>query len=461
MSTDGRLTDLLACPRCDKTPLSTRDEQYYCSACKIAFPLVGGIPWLFADVDASLGEWRNRLHFELQSLAHEAQRLDGELKSNKLSALTKKRLQDQKDATDSHRNSLRQVLAPIDIQSMSASYESYLALRTRLPADQGLHTYYANVHRDWCWGDEENKASLAQIQKVASDSHGGQSLGDTLVLGAGASRLPYDIHMQMDTSCTIAVDFNPLLLLIAKSVMQGEKPQFYEFPIAPKSIEDFAVLRELSAPEVVRENFHLVLGDVLRPSFAAGQFDTVVTPWLIDIISEEFSVFSRRINSLLKAGGRWINFGSLAFDSPHRAERYSREEALEIVEQSGFATPCTHEETIPYMCSPASRHGRQESVFTFAATKTDSIKAPARHKALPDWIVTGKEPVPLLESFRTQAMTTQIYMFIMSMIDGKRTIKDMAKVMEQQKLMSQQEAEPAIRNFLTKMYDDSERQSNL
>jgi hypothetical protein len=113
------------------------------------------------------------------------------------------------------------------------------------------------------------------------------------------------------------------------------------------------------------------------------------------------------------------------------------------------------------MCSPASRHGRQESVFTFAATKTDSMKALTRHKALPDWIVTSKEPVPLLESFRTQAMTTQIYMFIMSMIDGKRTIKDMAKVMEQQKLMSRQDAEPAIRNFLTKMYDDSERQSKF
>jgi len=461
MSTDSRLTDLTACPRCDKTPLSIRDDGYYCAACKIDFPLVGGIPWLFADTDASLGEWRNRLHFELQSLAHEIQRLDQELKSNELSGLTKKRLQHQRNATDSHRNSLRQILAPIDIQSVSATYESYLALRTRLPADQGLQTYYANVHRDWCWGQVENEASLAQIQKVVSVSEGGPALGNTLVLGAGASRLPYDIHMQMETACTIAVDFNPLLMLIAQSVMQGDQPQFHEFPIAPRSIDDFAILRQLSAPENVRENFHLVLGDVLRPSFAAGQFDTVVTPWLIDIISEEFPVFSKRINALLKPGGRWINFGSLAFDSPIRARRYSREETLEQVENSGFATPITHEETIPYMCSPASRHGRQETVFTFAATKTDNVKAPARHKALPDWIVTGKEPVPLLESFRTQAMTTQIYTFIMSLIDGKRTIKDMAKVMEQQQLMTQKEAEAAIRTFLTKMFDDARRQSKF
>jgi hypothetical protein len=66
--------------------------------------------------------------------------------------------------------------------------------------------------------------------------------------------------------------------------------------------------------------------------------------------------------------------------------------------------------------------------------------------------------VPLTQSFRTQAMTTQIYAFIMSLIDGKRSIEDMAKILEQQKLMTRQEAVPAIRSFLTRMYDDSQRQ---
>ncbi|MBT8085671.1 MAG: hypothetical protein KJN72_10630, partial [Woeseia sp.] len=96
-------------------------------------------------------------------------------------------------------------------------------------------------------------------------------------------------------------------------------------------------------------------------------------------------------------------------------------------------------------------------VFTFAAYKKKALKPPPRHKALPDWLVTGKEPVPLLPSFRTQALSTQIYSFIMSLIDGKRTIDDMAKLLEQQKLMSHREAVPAIRQFLTKMFEDSQR----
>ena len=50
MATD--LTDLLACPRCDKTPLAFADGVYSCGACKIDFPSIDGIPWLFAEPQA-------------------------------------------------------------------------------------------------------------------------------------------------------------------------------------------------------------------------------------------------------------------------------------------------------------------------------------------------------------------------------------------------------------------------
>ncbi len=45
----------------------------------------------------------------------------------------------------------------------------------------------------------------------------------------------------------------------------------------------------------------------------------------------------------------------------------------------------------------------------------------------------------------------------MSLIDGKRTIEDMATLMEEQQLMTKSEAVPAIRRFLTKMYDDAQK----
>jgi uncharacterized protein YbaR (Trm112 family) len=448
----------LACPRCDKTPLKEANGVYHCDACKIDFPSIDGIPWMFADPEATLGEWRGRLQFSLQQLSHEALRLEAELKQEDLRPLAKRRIERYKKATESHRRSLQKLLQPVDVQSMQGNYESYLALRTRLPADQALNTYYANVHRDWAWGDEENNASLNQIRAVVQES---AELGKVLVIGAGASRLAYDLHMQMDCTATIAMDFTPLLLLIAKAVTRGDTLKMYEFPIAPKSLEDDAVLRSLGAPEVVREEFHFVLGDALRPPFAPGSFDTVVTPWLIDIVTEDLPVLAARINGLLRNDGRWINFGSLAFAHHERARRYSPEETKAIVAESGFSDPYVSEATIPYMCSPASRQGRQEKVFTFSAYKERDADQPPRHRALPNWIVTGKDPVPLTPSFRSQAMTTQIYSFIMSLIDGKRSLKDMAVVLENQKLMTREEAEPAIRSFLTKMYDDSQKQSGF
>ncbi len=460
MTDVASLDELLACPRCDRTPLARDGSAYSCGGCRTAFPSVGGLPWLFAEPDASRGEWQNRLRFSLQRLAHDARRLRAELRKDGLAEPTKRRLELKLAATDEHRQALQELLAPLDLQALAASYESHLALRTRLPADQGLNTYYANVHRDWCWGERENEASLEQLRRGLASS-GDRTTGDTLVLGAGACRLAYDLHGEPGAARTVALDFNPLLLLIARDVVRGESLALWEFPLAPRTLEDVAVKRTLRAPAPAREDFHLVLGDVLRAPFAAGAFDTVVTPWLIDIVSEDFPVFAARINRLLKPGGRWLNFGSLAFDHPEQRRCYSSEEVLSMAGEAGFATPAAQEADIPYMSSPASRNARVETVFTFCARKEADVKAPPRHRALPDWIVTGREAVPLLPSFRSQAVSTQIYSFVMSLIDGRRSIEDMAKLMEKQKLMTRSEAVPAIRRFLTKMYDDSQRQAGF
>ena len=452
------LTELLACPRCDKAPLQSTDTALHCNACKIDFPIVEGMPWMFSEPLSAMGEWRGRLQFALKQLSQEIVNLDKELTNDDLSALARRRVERYKKAVKSHKRNMQKLLQPIEMQSLQGNYESYLALRTRMPTDQGLNTYYPNIHRDWSWGEEENAASLKQIRAVLHDH---AELGRVLVLGAGAGRLAYDIHTELDCELTVAMDFNPLLMLVAKAVTAGKELRLYEFPIAPLSLEDDAILRKLTAPTALSENFHLVLGDALRAPFPDGTFDTVVTPWLIDIINEDLPVLSARINGLLKDDGRWVNFGSLAFASPDRARRYSPEETKEIVAESGFSSPYVSQATIPYMSSPASRHGRQERVFTFSAYKERAVEKPERHKSLPDWIVSGNEPVPLNSSFRQQAMTTQIYSFIMSLIDGKRSIKDMSVVLESQKLMTKEEAVPAIRSFMTKMYDDSTRQSRF
>ncbi len=161
------LRALLACPRCDG-PLTAAAATWRCAGCDVDFPQVAGIAWLFAEPNAALGEWRGRLHFSLQRLERERQQLAAALASAALRPATRARLESLERATGDHGARLRALLAPLEIEQHAASYETYLALRTRLPADQGLTTYYANIHRDWCWGDAENEASFDDARRAAA-----------------------------------------------------------------------------------------------------------------------------------------------------------------------------------------------------------------------------------------------------------------------------------------------------
>jgi len=452
MSTVDDLRDLIACPRCDR-PLESAGAAWRCAGCRVDFEPVGDIPWLFAEPNAALGEWRGRLHFALQRLERERVDLATALAAPELRTATRARIDTLQRATADQAARLKKLLAPLEIQRHSAPIEAHLALRTRLPPDQGLTTYYPNIHRDWCWGDAENDVSFELLARALGDAPPKR----VLVLGSGAGRLAYDFHQRTNATVTVALDFNPLLSLIAKRVSAGERLELYEFPLAPRDPLEHAILRTLTAPAPARAGLHYVLGDVLRPPFRHAAFDTVVTPWLVDILPDRFDVLCSRVNTLLADGGRWLNFGSLSFHHADATARYGIDECVAALAESGFGAVTADEREIPYLSSPASRHSRRERVVSWSAAKQRDVKKVPRYQALPEWLVRGAEPVPLSDAFKNQALATRIHAFLMSLIDGRRSIKDMAKLVVEQGLMSAEEAEPAIRSFLIKMHDDARR----
>ncbi len=449
MTTD-LFRELLACPRCD-APLVAAGTAWRCAGCEVDFPLVAGIPWLFAEPNAALGEWRGRLHFALQRLERERQQVVAALANRALRLETRTRLDGLERATRDHGARLRTLLKPLELEHHSASYETYLALRTRLPADQGLTTYYSNMHRDWCWGDAENDASFEILAAALRDAPPSR----VLVLGAGAGRLAYDLHARTTATLTVALDFNPLLSIVARAVTRGETIELYEFPIAPRG--DTAVLRTLAASAPARAGLAFVLADAHRPPFRRAAFDTVVTPWLVDILPEHFDVLCARANALLGDGGQWLNLGSLSFHDVDPAARYGVEECRAALADNGFGDVAIEEREIPYLSSPASRHARRERVVSWSARKQHDVKKVPRHRALPEWLVRGTDAVPQSDAFRSQAAATRIHAFLMSLIDGRRSIQDMAKLVVEQRLMTPEEAEPALRSFFIKMHDDARR----
>lgn len=447
---DVSLAELLRCPRCVDAALAFASNAWTCTSCATSFPLLDGIPWLFAEPHATLGEWRERLHRLVLELENDAGIVRGELGRENLRGLTRSRLKLLSQALSDHARRLQALLAPLDLGNKAAQLQTHLALRTRLPTSQDLTSYYVNLHRDWVWGAEENEASFDLLMRLA----GGGEPGRVLVLGAGACRLAYDLHMRCAPDLTVGLDINPLLLLAARRIVNGDTVSLYEFPVAPRRLEDHAILRQLAAEKPVDERFHLLFADALHAPFAPESFDTVITPWFIDIIAADLTELAPRINRLLRNGGRWLNFGSLSFGHREAALCYTREEALEILKDYGFHCANELEVALPYMRSPASRHARLETVVAFSATKTVSVAPPPEHRALPEWLLDASRPVPLLPRFQMTAAATRIYAFVMSLIDGRRSANDIAQVLVAQKLMTAEEAGPAVRAFLIRMHED-------
>ncbi len=449
MGIDAGIAELLACPAC-----GTRMTGTSCLACRIDFPAIGGIPWLMPEPRLALTEWRGRLHYLLSHYAAEAARQRSALGGLGPESLTRKRIEHVAVALDDQGRRMRELMQPLGIDRRNEAHAVHVALGTELPLNQGLSTYYPNLHRDWCWGDAENRASLdavlACIPKDAAPKR-------MLVLGAGAGRLAYDLHQSLKPALSVVLDFNPLFLLAASRILAGPPLELYEFPIAPRAASDHAVLRRHEAPAPAAPGFVLVLADATSPPFRPGQFDLVLTPWFIDVASEPVSRLMPRINALLAMGGHWVNHGSLAFADAAPADAVSLEELLERLPQSGFTRPPASETSQPYLSSPASRHARVESVITFCARKEREVAAPAAGRVLPDWIQRTDLPVPALPEFRAQALSTRVYAFLLAMIDGERSIRDMARLMEQQKLMPADDALPAIRRFLARALQDPDR----
>jgi SAM-dependent methyltransferase len=357
-------------------------------------------------------------------------------------------------ALDDQAARVRELMQPLGIDRRTEAHAVHVALGTELPLSQGLSTYYPNLHRDWCWGDAENKASL---EAVLSSLPQAEAPGRVLVLGAGAGRLAYDLHMALKPSLTVALDFNPLFLLAAGRILAGTTLELYEFPIAPRTIEDHAVLRRHAAPALPAPGLELVLADASAPPFQPGRFDVVLTPWFIDVATEPAARLLARINVLLAPRGLWVNHGSLTFASAAPADAWSLDELLERMPDQGFARPEIQEARVPYLGSPASRHARLESVITFCARKEREVPALRSGRELPEWIRRTDRAVPLLPAFRAQALSTRVYAFLLAMIDGERTIHDMARLMEQQKLMPADDALPAIQRFLARALQDPDR----
>lgn len=451
--TGPQAADPFACPRCGSHPLRIAARFWACDPCGIEFPLLDGVPALYPDPEAALGHWRARLHAELRNVQRETRQIEATLDARPASTLTRTRLQHLRHARRAYHDELRDLCAPLIASRPAASEETYAGLGTaRLPR-QGITSYEANAHRDWCWGRDENEASVAAVETLVPRDERPRRL---LVLGAGAGRLAYDLHGRWGCETTVALDQSPLLTLIGARAARGEILALHEFPLAPRTLADQAVERRLGAPAPSRPGLLHVLGDAMKAPLRTRWFDAVLTPWLVDVLPTPPMALAARVNALLAPGGSWLCFGSANFMHPDPTRCLALEELLEQVTACGFSEADVHTQRMPYLCSPASRHSRIEETVAFRAQRVASA-APVASAAEPPWIGDTSRPVPRLPALELRTLASRVQLFMLELLDGRRSIDDVAVEMERRQLMTRDEARPEIRTFLARTVEEAER----
>jgi len=422
-----------------------------CGRCDEVYPDLAGIPWLLPRPQLSLSEWRGRARAALARLRQQSQQYAARLLPAVSRASTRRRIQLLARACDDHARQLGELLQPLLGDPVTSNPATYQGLAPAQTASLNPLAYYANVHRDWCWGGQENAASLEMV-RAAFDA---RTPGRTLVLGAGAGRLAYDVHELLGPGLTVAADINPLLLLVAQRMFAGESLELHEFPLAPRDLESFAVRRTLAAPRAARPGLRVVFADARQPPFAPASFDSVVTPWLVDVIDADLEALAAVVNRLLRPGGVWICTGTLFFERVDPAQAYSGTEVGEVVRAAGFEQPAFHERRVPYLVSPASRHARHEDVVTFAVTKLAKA-GPVRSPGDP-WFEDPRRPVPLSAALEHRTLALRIEGYVASLVDGRRSVADIAERLVQERLLLPDEAVGIVRDYLQRQLAAAEQ----
>ena len=75
---------------------------------------------------------------------------------------------------------------------------------------------------------------------------------------------------------------------------------------------------------------------------------------------------------------------------------------------------------------------------------------------MPDWLEHDDLPVPRLAQVDSNVLSMRVHAFVASLVDGRRTLREIAAVLVSERLMTADEAQPAVRAFLQRLFADAQ-----
>jgi SAM-dependent methyltransferase len=422
----GGLNSLLRCPDCQGA--LALESTIGCTVCGSTFPRLGTIPVLVSDAPSKITSWRRQLAaFSAETEAAE-RHLWGELASPHLAPATRLRLRSVAEAMPHHRELVLSLLSEVGLEPIA-----------------GASTL---IHRDFSWPPEVDEVTPA-LESLLNVCPSSFRLGRTLVLGAGTGRLAWDLAVRFPSAePVIALDLNPLPLLVSQRLLAEHDLELFELPGHPRSAAHAAVRRTLRPPTTPPQNLQLLIADGLSPPMHSGVFDTVVTPWFLDQVPTDLAAFLPEIARLLTPGGAWLHAGPFVYAPAHTkpAHRYGADEFLELAARAGFEVTSLSHEPAAYLCSPLSTQGRREMVLNLHAVK--KVRAPSNPE--PEWLApTWSGAIPCLVLQSAAELPLPILHSVRALLDGTRTVADITSaLLAQGELADDENAEVVVRGCL-------------
>jgi hypothetical protein len=405
------VTTPLACPRC-----AAALADAACSICGARYPVIDGVPCLVHDAMQA----RDRFAARFADLAHESETqlaaIADEIAREHVSASTTARLHAFAEGVRTSAATIASIAARAGLDSRAPSTADAIP---SVAGHAGLFDHYEYVFRDWGWaaaGEEENELAAARVSEAA---RGASASPRVLVLGAGAGRLAYDLHHRLGAQLTLALDIQPLLVLVAQRMFAGDSLVLAEFAANHLAMRHAISPRRLRAPAQARAGLELAFADATRPPVQPGSFDVVVTPWFVDQLASDVRDLLPSIHAALADGGHWVFFGPLLHPRGKPLARcFTQDELLELTSAAGFDVGDVRRDVVPYLRAPEGS-GRTEPVLTFAATKRTGERW-----STPAWLRALALPIPRAAVARRCA--DPIAAAIASLVDGERSVLGIA-----------------------------------
>ncbi|MFK7916232.1 MAG: hypothetical protein AB8B93_20130 [Pseudomonadales bacterium] len=391
------------------------------------------------------------MHSFRQANASSRGRLDAELAKDDLQPAVCERLIRKRDALATLQTGVDSLLQGLGLTSAQSCLGA-ARCNDGLPRSQDLLSYRNNLFRDWSWDNGEAQAMLAAVNAVLAAPTGrNPQLGRTLTLGSGAGRLSYDLHQQHQPVHSVLLDMNPLLSALAAQIIGGVVVHMPEFPVAPRCGADASRIQRCALPSgapAAPANLQVLVADALAPPFAAASFDTVLTPWLVDILPISLRCFVPVVNRLLPCGGRWVNTGTLAFALDDESENYAPDEVPALIEAAGFELQAFEQVTQPYLQSPLSAHGRVEQIYSWHAVKRADCLPDRTIANRPTWLDAIDAPIPADEQFAYASAHHLLNAQVLGAVNGKRSLQTIARLLAAKHQLDETTARSAIEAIL-------------